>query len=215
MLNGLYDAELHGLDSQLARLLTWIDERYGEDAVIIVTSDHGEELGEAGRVGHEYGLSQTLLHVPLFVRSPALSAGTVDEVVNIQHLYNFIDAVATGESTDIDALIGVGKYHHVAERYPSGYNTSLGRGYDRPWVCMFDGRYKGLGPSEEGFDLYDIEVLGFGTDAETSNPAIGDLMKTRIDDYWMEHEDRREETQRLESLSEEELKRLRSLGYVD
>ena len=47
----LYDAELRGLDDQLGPLLDWLDERLGRNAVLVVTADHGEELGEAGRVG--------------------------------------------------------------------------------------------------------------------------------------------------------------------
>jgi arylsulfatase A-like enzyme len=213
VLNALYDAELHGLDSQLARLLDWIDERYGDDTIVVVTSDHGEELGDDGRVGHEYGLSQALLHVPLLVRSPDLPPGRVDDLVNIRYLYDFIDVAAGGEPAGLELLVGGDEYGNVAERYPSGYNKSLGKGYDRPWISMFEGRYKGVGPSWEGFELYDIEARGFSADARMSDLQAEQRLSERIDVYWVENEDRREE--QIDSLTKEQRDRLRSLGYID
>jgi len=35
------------------------------DTIVIVTSDHGENLGEGGRLGHSFSLDERLIHVPL------------------------------------------------------------------------------------------------------------------------------------------------------
>jgi len=75
-LRALYHGELAYLDAAVGRLVdglrangTW------EDTVLVVTSDHGENVGEHGFVGHQYNLYDTLLHVPLVVAGGAFGGG--------------------------------------------------------------------------------------------------------------------------------------------
>lgn len=63
-----YDATLADLDDATADLLADLDARgLLEDTVVILTADHGEQLGEHHRFGHRQGLDQALVHVPLVV----------------------------------------------------------------------------------------------------------------------------------------------------
>ena len=41
-----------------------------DDSVIVLTSDHGDSLGEEGRWGHAYTLFPEVLQVPLIVHLP-------------------------------------------------------------------------------------------------------------------------------------------------
>ena len=201
-LANLYDGELQWIDRNLVELLVWIEERFGEDSVIIITSDHGEELGEEGRVGHEYGLSQALIHVPLFVRAPGVSAGAIHAPVSLLSLHEFIRLSAMGESPSVETLLTSSPQRLISERYPSGYNVrSLGDDYGRAWVSMIEGGVQAIGPSSYGFELIQLERSGV-VEAEE--------LREKLDRYWEEHRDRREGADRP-MLSEEEL---RSLGYV-
>jgi len=75
-LSALYDEGVHWADAELAKLWrAWNQVRDPENTLLVITSDHGEELGEAGRLGHRYGLSRELLHVPLLMRGPGLAVG--------------------------------------------------------------------------------------------------------------------------------------------
>ena len=73
----LYDAELNYQDKQLGELLTWLETSGRLDnTMLIVTADHGENLGDHGLLNHQYCLYDTLLRVPLIVRFPdAFAAG--------------------------------------------------------------------------------------------------------------------------------------------
>ena len=42
-----------------------------DDSLILLTSDHGDSLGEEGRVGHAYGLFPEVIRIPLIVSFPA------------------------------------------------------------------------------------------------------------------------------------------------
>lgn len=209
----LYDGELRWLDLNLERLLQWIDERFGDDAVVIVTSDHGEELGEEGRVGHEYGLSQGLIHVPLFVRGPGLPPGELEEFVTLRSLYDFICSCAAGETPDVAVLARVDEHGMISERYPSGHNANvLGEAYERSWVSLIEGNRKAVGPSDHGLELYDIETAGFDREVPVSDSLGEKMLGARVDGYWEEFRDTREEA--LESLTDDEIRQLRALGYV-
>ena len=72
-----YDAEIRSVDAAVGKL---IDElmRTGvlDETVLIVTSDHGEELGEHGWMGwHGHTLYDELLRVPLLIRLPEAEDG--------------------------------------------------------------------------------------------------------------------------------------------
>jgi arylsulfatase A-like enzyme len=67
-----YDAEIRSADRAFGKLVGFLrDRRLYEDSLIVVTSDHGEEFGERGRVGwHGHSLHDELLRVPLLVKLP-------------------------------------------------------------------------------------------------------------------------------------------------
>jgi arylsulfatase A-like enzyme/predicted negative regulator of RcsB-dependent stress response len=66
-----YDGEIAYVDEQLGRLRREL-EALGllRDAVVVVTSDHGEGLGEHGEATHGVFLYDSTLHVPLIVAAP-------------------------------------------------------------------------------------------------------------------------------------------------
>jgi len=214
--NDLYDGELRWLDTQLRELLTWIDSYLGNDTIVIITSDHGEELGEDGRLGHRYGLSQTLLHVPLFVRAPFLEPGSLKEVVTIRRLFEFILLAGMGDKPSVNILNKHDEFGVIAERYPSGFFARwLGVGYNRPWVAVFDDGYKVVGPAEFGFQAYKLE----GKSSFKARPISSETLNVkkiqeRITTYWRANRDNRKTGKDVEPPAGKELRALKSLGYV-
>ena len=69
----LYDADIAANDAQIERLWERLQARgWGDDFVLIVTSDHGEEFYEHGGTSHGYSLYEELVRVPLIVVAPGL-----------------------------------------------------------------------------------------------------------------------------------------------
>jgi hypothetical protein len=65
-----YDGEIAFVDSQIQRLSGTLKHRQlYDDTAIIVTSDHGESLGERGEETHGLLLYDSTLHVPLIVKT--------------------------------------------------------------------------------------------------------------------------------------------------
>ena len=212
-LRDLYDAELRFQDLHLKRLLDWIDARFGADAVVVVTADHGEELGEEGRVGHEFGLSQALIHVPLFVRAKGLGAGLIDEPISLRSLFDFFMGVGAGKGADRDELLHGDELGVLSERARSRYNRDrLGRDYDRAWIAAFSGELKAVGPSEFGLELFDVGSKGFDRQLPIAAPPASKGLGERIDRYWSSFRDRRR-THSLPAIPPEADRRLHALGY--
>ncbi|RMF73330.1 MAG: DUF229 domain-containing protein [Planctomycetota bacterium] len=78
-----YDACIAELDDLLRRLLTSLEKRGAlENTIVIVTSDHGEHLGEHHLLDHQFSLYNELLYVPLIVKyPPAFPPGRDDKPV--------------------------------------------------------------------------------------------------------------------------------------
>jgi arylsulfatase A-like enzyme len=78
--NRLYLGDVATADAYLGRLVAQL-EKHGlyEDSVIIVTSDHGENLGDHGYMDHQFGLFETLLAVPLVVKTSGQAERVVRE----------------------------------------------------------------------------------------------------------------------------------------
>lgn len=70
-MQALYDGSIAQLDAWLARVLDALD-RAGlrPDTQVVVTSDHGENLGEAGLTGHNFSLDDRLIRVPFVTSGP-------------------------------------------------------------------------------------------------------------------------------------------------
>jgi arylsulfatase A-like enzyme len=70
---GDYDAEVLYVDQQIARVVDHL-KRAGlwDSTLFVLTSDHGESLGEHGHMDHGEWLYEEQLRVPLVLRHPAL-----------------------------------------------------------------------------------------------------------------------------------------------
>lgn len=69
-----YDREIRFTDDQVGAFLASL-HRLGLDdrTIVILLSDHGEEFGDHGGMGHGRTLYREVLHVPLVVRAPGLA----------------------------------------------------------------------------------------------------------------------------------------------
>ena len=104
-----YDAAARYLDRRTAELLDLLRARgFLKDAIVVVTSDHGEHLGEHGMLDHRISLYDTLLRVPLVVHRPGRYEGgaVVQAEVSLMDVYPTILAeagVAVPAGTGLDA----------------------------------------------------------------------------------------------------------------
>lgn len=69
--NRPYVGEIAYVDSQIGRLLAWLDRNdRARNTVVVVIGDHGESLGEHGESGHGFFIYEAATRVPFMVRAP-------------------------------------------------------------------------------------------------------------------------------------------------
>jgi arylsulfatase A-like enzyme len=80
ILEALYDGEVATIDDELRSLFTELEQIHLlDDAVVVITADHGEEFHEHGKMGHGHDLYNETISVPLIFLLPHDSGGRVVE----------------------------------------------------------------------------------------------------------------------------------------
>jgi arylsulfatase A-like enzyme len=207
----IHDSEVAFVDHHLGRVFERLREqgRY-DDALVVVTADHGEEFLEHGNLGHGRTLYDEQLHVPLIVKYPGRQGQVVEHPVALLDVYPTVAEVAglalTGEERG-RPLREAGKDPARAivsetERFGS-YRTLRVQGFKL--IEDTESRTRRL------FDLADDP-------GELRNVAADHRQRLREMEHaleqWRAANPRPEEFSTLE-ISEEERERLRRLGYLE
>jgi arylsulfatase A-like enzyme len=93
LLKKLYEAEVRYLDAQLRHLFNFLRQaKLLDNTLVVITSDHGEYLGEHHRIEHMDGVYEPLVNVPLIIRYPGLfpSGQTVENLVQTSDLFGTV-----------------------------------------------------------------------------------------------------------------------------
>jgi len=75
----LYDGEITFSDKYIGKLLEFVQKQpYGERTAFVVTSDHGEGLGEHNHFAHGFELWEMLVRVPFIIFVPGAKPQRID-----------------------------------------------------------------------------------------------------------------------------------------
>jgi arylsulfatase A-like enzyme len=163
----LYARSVRLLDDWLARILEALDDRQLlDETLVIVTSDHGENLGEGGLIGHAFSLDDRLIRVPFVVsrRDFALGGGAKSLMSLPSMLAEYLDLADHPWNEDnVPAGLANAQFDFVEPDDPRVKTVaSTGRldsaalaRMTTPLTCVTDGRLKLLrrGDADELYDL--------------------------------------------------------------
>ena len=218
-----YDGEVAYSDQQMGRLVQYLrDRNLYASSLILLTSDHGEALGEHQEQEHGYYIYDSSMHVPLVVKFPAPSLAarrSVPQVVNTIDIAptlvqsSGLPASEMRPFQGLSLLALVSKDPGSAGRF--GYSESI---YPRSLVGtsglfgLRTERYHYIqAPRAE---LYDLEQdPGEKRNILREKPAIAQSLQQALQDVISRH--RQTDRGRAgESIDPETKEKLRSLGYV-
>ncbi len=102
ILRGLYLGDVAAADAKLGRLLEILDaEDEPAPPLSIVTSDHGEHLGENRLMGHQFSVRHPVLHIPLVVSGLRdVEPAVIEAPVELRSVHDSVLCWALGESCD-------------------------------------------------------------------------------------------------------------------
>lgn len=237
-LEALYDEEIRFTDRKVGELLDFLHTNgLDENALIIVTSDHGEHFGEHHKMGHQYSLYEPLVRVPLIVRMKGtFTPGEDHRLVQSQDVYPTIleSAGVAWERTpahNCESLLRTqtsperrGIAEHLSPS-PGRVGTYSGRfpilDFDsllRKLRAVQVGHMKLIQPSEGEAELYDLDADPFEAhDLANERPDDVRRLRKQLTDWLQsfQHYEAPELTpEELKKLSPKSLDDLRGLGYV-
>lgn len=219
-----YDGEIAAVDQELGRVLDALDRSpHAARTLVVVTSDHGESLGEHDYYfDHGQDLYDPCLRIPLVVAEPGVAGGTrsAELASTLDLVPTVLDAVKVSYPPDLAGT----------SLLPALRGRGLGRDRlfarnDRNLVAGFDARHKAIAtPDDAGFaySLFD----------RASDPGeTRDLVRTKPDDlrvarreleiFIQRWDSERARTQRLlegkageAPIRPEDCEQLVALGYI-
>jgi arylsulfatase A-like enzyme len=205
ILQALYDAALASIDEEIGTLVAWLRQhRMLDQTVVIITSDHGENLGEHGLMSHAYSLHDTLIHVPLIIRYPeCFAAGTrvrqqvqltdlFPTVMDVLHLdfplvrqelqgQSLLDPVPTERQAYAELLAPQPSIPALNRRTGSPVTTPR-PAFDRALRCLRTSTTKLIWSSDGQHALYDLcDDPQETTNRFTTEPALAATMLATLD----------------------------------
>jgi arylsulfatase A-like enzyme len=234
----LYQSEVSYADEHVGVIADALQRlRSLDDTLVIITSDHGEHIGEHGLMGHEFSLFDPVLHVPLIIRYPRL----FEKGQRIKTPVSLVDLVPTvleiiGEDLSSENLAGrtlltrtaaeeqerpiLAEYerpeklinHYWRSKHP-GVDMSR---YDVALKALRQGEFKYIVDSEGNEALYRlVEDPHEQRDVASAYPAVVSDLRARLDDMAGMPTASQLPPSDIPETDPELLQRLRSLGYVN
>ena len=235
-LRGLYRAEIAYLDEQLVELKrALIESGEWEDTVLLVTADHGENIGDHGMMDHQYCLYDTLVHVPLVVQGGSFDDhGDITGLVSLADIAPTLLDVADIEAPEARSAFQGRSFHpesnstrhefvvseymapqpsmdalerHVGDLPPDIYE------FDRSLRAIRTEEHKLIRGSDGTTELYDLAAdPDETTDVSSQRPVLVERLSESLDEWLDVFE--QAETDGDVSIAGERKKQLENLGYI-
>jgi arylsulfatase A-like enzyme len=220
-LESQYDGEIAYVDFQLGRLFEMLQERgIYERSLIIVTSDHGEALGEHGLVGHGVSVYQNQVYVPLLIKFPEQrEPEIVDELVStVDLLPTVLDVLDLPIPDSVEGTrLAPGASRRsrtvLTESYPGVFLHRAHPRFRRVARAVFAGDLKLIATTAGGRELYDLAR----DPGEQHNLYEADVPPRELEDELARWLASRRPVRQGEKavLDDDARERLRALGYAE
>ncbi len=232
----MYSAEVAYQDEQVGRMIQLLKKTVDlDETLLIITSDHGENLGEAKRWGHLFSINDYLLHVPLLMRYPEKfpPAKRINGLCQLTDLlptvFDVLDIPCPVENLPGQSLVPE-KFEPAdaifAQWWPFHWMfpdiiKNIGRQASREkWTAHYrvvrTQDYKYIWSSDGRHSLYDVkhdEDEAFNI--ITQEPEIAKRLNERLWKWWNEQPDyQHTETEDDQPLDAQAIEMLKSIGYI-
>jgi arylsulfatase A-like enzyme len=215
---GLYGAAIDYLDRHVCDLVDWLAEATDHETTIVVTADHGENLGyvaDQELLAHRGVLTEGLLHVPLLVLNAPENVSDIGESRYTSHLSlgDLIVGLANDEVPDVtDDRIPA---ERIGSNMPTDASEDERAEWDRMIRVVYDGDIKYQWDSEGQTNRYHLnpERANWQEERDTKVP-VEELEPVFFDTPLGEY--KRQERNRTEDVTVDETtqNRLEDLGYL-
>lgn len=235
ILTNLYDGAINYLDKKIGEVVGMLRQRcILDNSILIITADHGENLGDHGMMGHQWCLYETLIKVPLIIRYPKIFppdlrisglVQTVDILPTLIDILQITPAELSGQLQG-QSVISEGR---ICPRRRYGFAEEVGCGietwsekypefdfspYKRELRAVRTDRYKYIWSSNGQDELYDLvsdpnELHNLSAEFPAEVNRLSEILQD-----WHQWSSAGASAGRTTELDEIVEQRLRDLGYL-
>ena len=219
-----YDTALANLDEGVDDLLLALRNRkLFDDAVVVVTSDHGEYLGEHALVKHSKDVYQEVLWVPLVIKEPRQRVGRVDSRpvshVDVARLILGYLPPALAAAFVPSFPLALGNHPVLGENYYARardrYRQAWRGRFQRVRTALFDGPDKLIASSDGRHELYDLQQDPHEThDLMPERADLGAGLLRALDAFQKKRGSYDGPLGAASDLTPDQLEELHALGYI-
>jgi arylsulfatase A-like enzyme len=213
-----YDGDIAYWDDELGKLLKHVqDAGWADDTVIVVTADHGESLGDHGRTFSHGSLYEHDLHVPMAMWGPGRVPAGAHVTANTAHVDVLPTLLDYAGLPVPDGLNGTSLRGITTERkgdLPASI-AMVGRADNMRWAVRDEDLKLILDRSGELLNVYDLaKDPGETKDlVATASKEARALWKTTKE--WLAKGTWKAPKSREQTLDDEDVQKLRELGYIE
>lgn len=224
-----YDEEILFANDQISRLLDELKKlSLEENTLVILTSDHGEELFERGNFGHGRTFHDEVLHIPLILRFPAKIPANkkIDTIVELVDVMPTVLDLADLQAPEQMQGSSLKPLLQAAPKMPESpedrvaYSELFIKGPPRIMirsrtmkaVCVTEGEPHLTSYFDLTKDPTESNNLVSTLDPSESEALVKQLVQWRVA---RTKQGAPYQTGETKSLTEQELQRLKDLGYID
>lgn len=237
LLRSLYDGEIAYLDSKMKEIFDFMKDFGIMDRVfLIITSDHGENIGEHNLMGHQFCLYDTLLRVPLIIKLPGSMhkgkrEGKYVQLSDIFHtILDVLDIQIEGRDIFRRSFLNQNYGETIISEHevPKIALSSLEKrfpdfalqDFDQELRCLYFNDMKYIWNSKAEDELFDLaddpeEAINLIYDKKEEAERLSELLKERMESFKAYRQRKESAADFLkEDMSAEIKDRLRDLGYI-
>jgi arylsulfatase A-like enzyme len=218
LLTDQYDLGIANADAGVGRLIAMLRDRgFYDDLLLIVTSDHGEYLGEHRLITHSKDVFEPVMNLPLLVKTSRQRHGQVDDTpISLVHLPALILGYVTGADASPFPYADRGG-DLLAENHFTRWKDLLepwGTRFHRERHVLYRGDLKLILSSDGQDELYDLaddpqEQRNLIAEKPDSAAALTATLRRRL-----ERAPNDLPAVELRELTAEEKRRMKALGYL-
>lgn len=212
-----YDGDIAYWDDELAKVWRHVESKgWEKDTLLVVTADHGESLGEHGRTFSHGSLYETDLHVPMVIVGPRVPAGA--HVTAPTSHVDILPTLLDHAGLPIPPGLHGASLRGVTDTRPGGLPAAVavvGRGDNLRWAARTGDTKVVVDRTGKLLSAWDLAAdPGETRDlVGTAGREAKALLKTV--QAWIATGAWQPTNLREQALDDEDVQRLRALGYVE
>lgn len=240
LLKAAYDNAISYLDTLMAKIFDLLKKsRQYDNTLIVILSDHGDNIGDHGLMFHYWCLYETLIKIPLIVKYPeSISVkGRIDKVVqNVDILPTILGMLQIDNQSDLEHLQGNDLLGIIKPRRPSEIGISelvkaFGpdrfslrnrfERYDRRLVSVRTRKRKFIFSSRNDHECYDLKAdpdeltnLFPKTEGFIDIERYAQFYYQRMDEFYQKNRNKIEANTETDVIDSKVMESLKSLGYM-